>query len=453
MDGINAQMGHVQKLSDELQGLADASGAVRSEDQQRAQFILNELNEALGTEYTMVDGVIQQYTTLKDTINDVIQAKLANSLVEAANADYVAAIQSEAEALENLGLKEQDYRNQLSITQQAEKEFAEAWVQYEKAIADTTAESDHIAMSSIYYMAEKRKAMDEEKALLDEKKTAYETAAGDYKNYYETIANYEDAQTAVLEGNYDRAVEILTEKGNTYSTYSGKVSKETAKVLDTLYKEAIDAGLEAQRTKKNFENGVEGYTKEMVTEAEKGYESALEAYANAYADAEGIGGDLGDGLSNGMENKRSGLVSKAKSLVSGILAAMRQEADSNSPARKTIDFGEDVGAGAEIGIENKTDDVKRAATDQAAAILDAYNEQELAGQKALRNVADQQASRSTSSHMAAANANGPVLERILKAIEAGQVLALDGELLVGGTIDKTDRRLGQRRILVERGAL
>lgn len=454
MGGITSQMGYVSSLATELQGLATASGLVKQKDQERVNFILNELNSALGTEYELTGNVITQYSDLKNNIDAVIQAKLANSLLEAANADYVAAIQNEAGALENLNIKEQEYRAQLDFNTQKEQEYtAQRETLYQRLegarFANNTFE-ESMLLAQIGRLDADMKACEDN---LAEKKEAYDQAAIDYGNYHNTIANYEEAQTAILSGNTDKAVDLLAEKGGAYGNYSSTVDKETAKVLDTLYKEAIDAGIEAQRTKKNFEDGVDGYTKDMVTEADKGYQDALDEFANAYADAESVGEDLGGGLSGGMENKRSSLYSKARSLVSGIISAMRKEADSHSPARKTIDFGEDVGEGAEIGIDNKTDDVKRAATRQASAILDAYNSQEVAGQRALRNVADQQSARQLTGQMAAAVANGPMLERILAAIEKGQVLLLDGDTLVGGTAGKMDNTLGQRHVLVGRGAL
>lgn len=455
--GITAEMGHVSDLATELQGLADASGRVKEKDQERAAFILNELNNALGTEYQMTGGVIQQYDELKTSIDAVIQAKLANSLLEAGNADYIAAIQNEAGALENLNLKEQDYQNQLSITDQKRQELVQAEAEYAAARAayaeSYSVEAEREMIAAAANVGAKRQALNDEEAILAEKKTAYDQSAADYSNYYNTIKNYEEAQTAALSGNYDKTVELLTDKSAVYGTYSEKVDEETAQVLNALKKEAIDAGLEAQRTKKNFEDGVDGYTEEMVKEAEDSYQRALDAYADAYADAESVGDDMGDGLSDGLENNRLGLYAKAKNMVSGIIAAMREAADSHSPSRKTIAFGEDMGEGAEIGIENTTGDVERAATRQASAILDAYSSQEVAGQKALRHVADQQSARQITGQMAAATANGPVLDRILAAIEKGQVLLLDGNTLVGATAGKMDNTLGQRQVMVGRGAL
>ena len=450
ISGILAESDHVSDLAAELQGLANASGAVKKKDQERAQFILNELNEALGTEYKMVDGVIVQYKDLKKSIDEVIQSKLANSLIEAANADYVAAIQNEADALDDVGRKRTDYEAQLERVKNMETEYASF---YDSIMEQMKYADETTSYSLMQSLVKKEKALNTEKGLLADKEKAYNDATTTYGNYYNTIANYEEAQAAALSGNYEKVKDLLVKKGTAHGEYSDTVDEETAKVLDTLYKEAIDAGVEADRTKRNFENGVNGYTKQMVTEAEKAYKDALYKFSTAYADAEGVGEDLGAGLSGGMENKRSSLLTKARSLVTGIINAMRKEADSHSPARKTIDFGEDVGEGAEIGIDNKTKDVKRAATDQASAILDAYRAEEVNAQRALRSVAEQQTARHTSGQMSAATANLGILEEILGAIRDGKRIFIDGDTLVGATADKMDNALGRRRALTSRGAI
>lgn len=448
--GITSQMKYVGDLAEELKGLANASGEVKKKDQARAQFILNELNNALGTEYKMVDGVIQKYNELESSIQNVIRTKKANALLEASSEAYTAAVQEEATAMENLSLKQQDYQHQLEVTNKARETYEQAYAEHKANIGKMTL--DQLKMSSLH-IGSLDQDLKREEEILAEKKTAYEDSAGHYGQVYNTIATYEDAQAAILEGNYQKAVDILSKKGGAYGNYSDKVDTETAKVLDTLYKEAIDAGLKAKLTKANFEKGVDGYTKEMVDEADKGYKDAMDAFSTAYADAEAVGGDLGDGLNAGMEDKRSTLLEKARSLVSGIIGAMRDEADSNSPAKKTIEFGEDVGEGAVIGVENKTKDVKRAGTRQAAALMDAYREQEVGAQKALRHVAEQQTARQATVQRVAASTNSPVLEKILTAIEKGQILTIDGDALVGATADRMDNALGRRRTLATRGAI
>ena len=70
-----AETAHIQSLSDELEGLADANGVVADKDKARAQFILNELNKALGTEYALTGNQISNYQELAGSIDQVIQKK------------------------------------------------------------------------------------------------------------------------------------------------------------------------------------------------------------------------------------------------------------------------------------------------------------------------------------------------------------------------------------------
>jgi hypothetical protein len=449
---VTAEMGHVQDLADELRSLADASGKVKEKDQERVNFILGELNEALGTEYTMVDGVIKKYKNLKENIDQVIQSKLADALLETANADYVAAVQAKDEALGRVVATEKEYQAQKQKTSEVEAEYLAQKELIDQRLQDGSyinnhylMEQDNMRLSNLAYNLE------EEKGLLADKESKYTEAAGKYGEYVNTINTYEEAQAAVLAGNTQTAVDLLAKKGGAYVEYSDKVDEETGKVLNKLYQEAIDAGIEAERTKKNFEDGVDGYTEEMVKEAEQAYQDAMDAYATAYADAEGVGNDLGDGMVAGMEDKRSSLLQKAKSLVKGIIDAFRKEADSHSPSRKMIAFGEDMGEGAEIGLEEKTDDILKTAKHQVQAMLEVYNgnDNSAAVQQNLTAVE----SRYQAQAAQAAATSAAQLDKILAAIERGQILTIDGKALVGATAGNMDNTLGQRRALAARGAV
>lgn len=455
VDGITSQMGYITSLKDELLTLADSSGKVQEKDRERVNFILSELNKALDTEYTMTDGIVQKYDELKKNIDAVINSKTANALLEASNADYVLAIQEEDKALQNLVLAEKDYQGQLesSKTKIAEYE-AEREELHKKRIEGVGILTDSEQMALYSQINALSSAINDEKNLLETKKQNYDKAASDYSYYSNTIMNYEEAQAAALQGNYDKALDLLKGKSDGYHEHTQEVDKATGAALDALFKEAVDAGVAAQRAKTNFENGVSGYTGEMVAEAAEGYNKAMNAYANAYADAEGVGKDLGDGLKDGMEGKRGALLTKARNLVSGIISAMREAADSNSPSKETMDFGLDMGEGTEIGLEKSTKDILNAARKQVRGILTTYRDEgEEAGPQVLRSVSSRAISRNDQALQTFANSNASKLDKILAAIERGQVLTIDGKALVGATADKTDSSLGQKRALVARGAV
>jgi hypothetical protein len=449
---IQAQMGHVQSLADELRTLADASGRVKEEDEARVNFILGELKEALGEEYTLTDGVIQNYDNLKESIDKVIQSKTVNSMLDAKNADYVAALDAEAGALTTLKLAAEDYYGSYD---ELHKRIGEAWDKYEAAQQEY-AKWANVPLAEAYFKNEMDAAWESWLNLhniVGKKKDALDKAAQDYEMYDKTIKDYEEAQRLALAGNTAEALELLKSKGDALHKYSGEVDAATQEAVDSLFREAVEMGKAAKEARTSFEAGVKDYTKEMVDEAEKGYQDALDAYANAYADAELIGEDLGEGLSDGMETKRSPLIGKAKSLVNSILDAMDKAADRNSPSKKTMAFGEDLGEGAEIGLESTTKDLLGTARKQVRGLLDAYQDEgEDAGPQALRSVSAQAASKSNQFLQSFANSSGSKLDKILAAIERGQVLVLDGDAVVGGTADRMNRKLGQDRELVARGA-
>lgn len=434
--GISSQMGHVQSLAAELQTLADKTGKVNETDQARVQFILGELNEALGTEYTMVDGVVQKYGELKKNIDGVIQSKTANALLEAGNADYVLALQNETQAWENLKLAEKDHEAQLEVVKQKEEELAAA----RSTLAGNATRENAMR---VYHL---QGDLETEKVILGEKKAAYDQAAVDYGTYSTTINNYEDAQAAALEGNYQKAMDLLQGKSEGYSQHADVVDQETKRVLDSLYKEAVDAGIAAENTKQNFENGVTGYTQEMVDEANKGYEEALAAYGDAYADAKGVGEDMGGGLADGLENKRTSVLGKIRSIVSAAISAARKEADSHSPSKKMIAFGEDMGEGAAIGLENKTKDVVRTARDQVQQTMDAYRQPVPQMLTPTRSSSSEDAARALFDNAELVAKLDGIYERLGRLQMVTQTGALVAEI-----IDDVDAQLSGRQRLVARG--
>lgn len=436
MSGIDAQMGHVSDLATELQGLADASGNVQEKDRARAEFILGQLNEALGTEYEMVDGVIQQYDTLTASIEEVIQKKTANALLEAANADYITALQNEATAYEAVELAQKNYDAQLETTQEKYQTYLDKNKEYQDAIVSGLYDADSLASFKqraqdawdIYYR--EMGVLGETQAKLNETKDAY-------RDYRDTILNYEDAQVAALEGSYQEAQEILLGKKNAYEDYSANIDLETAKVLKTLADEAIQAGIEAQKFNKNWEKGTDGVFQTLVTDADDVYAEALSKFANAYADAMGVGSDFGEGLSDGLDSRRQTFLQKAAGMISSAISAMRQAADSHSPSRKTMALSEDMGDGSVLGIEKSTPKVVAAAKKQTNAVLAAYS-----GEAAF-SVATQLSSVSARSSAAPALSGGNVealLTQILHKLDLG--VYLDGKTLVGKLAGQMDAELG-----------
>lgn len=96
-----AELARLEDMADELAGLADANGNVEEANRGRAAYILGEFNEAMGTEYTLVDGQIQKYGELKSSIYDTIDAMQAKIVLSAYEDMLTEAVKRQAEAQQN----------------------------------------------------------------------------------------------------------------------------------------------------------------------------------------------------------------------------------------------------------------------------------------------------------------------------------------------------------------
>lgn len=452
---LQSNMSYVSDLADELQGLADANGRVQESDETRVQFILNELNEALGTEYKMVDGVIQKYGDLKDNIDLLIQSKSANAMLEFKSTDYVMALDAANNAFADFQSKQSEYYALLDDQQLKEAEYLAAKKDYESKKAYYASEtSRHVAEEAYGELLATEQALENAKKKTEGFKEEYDKSATNYYNHYDTIQTYREAEEAAIEGNYQKVIELLSGESAAFVEYTDGIDEQAKRELDILYKKAFDMGLAASEAREKFRKGMDGYTEDTVKEAEQGYADAFKEWENAYRDAVSVGEDLGEGASQGLDNTTSTFIIRARAMMANAIAAMRAEADSNSPSKETMSLGEDMGAGAKIGLEKSTDDVVTAAEKQVKGVLDAYSDASDQSTQALfRSIDSRRSARQTESFAAMTDGTSSKLDKILAAIERGQILTIDGEKFVGGTYDTYDKKLGQKRNLVARGAL
>ena len=445
--GIDAQASHLSDLIDELDKYVDKNGEVNDADQDRVNFILNEYANATGEEIEMVDGIIKNYDNLRDKIREVIDAKTANSMIEARNADYVSAIEKETEAWDALSLAQGEYEEASAAASKSGAELAAAELEMNEAIKSGLAAEIE---QRNYVLDEKKKQHSEDMKRLKEAESAYYESQNNYKLYKDTIVKYEEAMSQVQKGNYKSAIDMMRSKGSAVNTYTEAVESSEKKVLKTLQKEATDAKIYADMVKYNFEHGVSGYTSKMVLEAESGYKKALSAFKNAQSDAENVGKNLGKGLAAGIKKTMSDVSSAAVSSVNAAIHAAKVTADIRSPSHKMQRLGEYMGEGLQVGIESKTKSLTDSAREQMEQLLSAYIDSNNSTQHAYETV-QAAARQSNNINIPEPVDTLPILNKILTAIEKGQIIALDSDAIVGGTVSKMNTALGKQRILNARG--
>ena len=141
LDTSTGEISILQAEADELRNITDENGKVKEGYENRAQYILNELNSALGTEYKMNDGIISQYQDLKDNIDQLIAKKKAEAMLDAYKGEYAEAMKKKAEAvntLTDLYQKLNDKQNEVASTPFAEAQKQQDIKKINKLIGDQT---------------------------------------------------------------------------------------------------------------------------------------------------------------------------------------------------------------------------------------------------------------------------------------------------------------------------
>lgn len=119
-----------KNLLKELKLIVDANGKVKSGYEERAAFILSQLNDAYGTEYKLVDGQIEKYNELVDSLEVIIEKKKLEILLESKKEAYARALQEEQTATNNLIEAEKDLRTEKEKSEAIVKQLQTATERY-----------------------------------------------------------------------------------------------------------------------------------------------------------------------------------------------------------------------------------------------------------------------------------------------------------------------------------
>ena len=201
-------------------------------------------------------------------------------------------------------------------------------------------------------------------------------------------------------------------------------------------------------------NSVASWGSNMVSKAKSGMTNVVNAVVNTLKGLPkkvlSIGGDLVTGLWNGVNNKLTWLKNKIKSFTNSVLSSIKSFFGVNSPSKETAWIGDMLDQGLAKGVLDNAKDPIKAMQQVSGSVLDAAQD-DIDGLSLERSLRQR-----TVTGAAAASTESVLstkLDKILTAIERGQVLMLDGDALVGATASRMDNKLGQRRALAARGAV
>lgn len=446
-----AEVSHVQSLSDELKTLADANGVVADKDKARAQFILNELNNALGTEYTMTGNQISNYQQLAGSIDEVIRKKQAELILKAQEEAYTAAIIGRQDAELQLAQATTDLIN-------LENEQAEVYARQQEILAEVkNGNTEHI--NELYDLATRYSELQTE---IDNTNAAYQTAADQVDQYTYDVTAYTDNMTAALNGDYDQIQYKSWETAKAEGTATNQASKEVsanAKNATNAWMGELGSML-SQTTGMNVEfkdagNGmVQAYVNgqkygqaapanQVKAMGQQMHNQMTQIQRTMRTDGTYAAQGVGNGINSGSGYAYGAMSGFASTLVSRFKSIFKI----SSPSKVMAQMGEYMVEGIAEGIEDKADVAIGAVEDLSNDLTAAMNPTIGGSYSAMVSGGG---ITSVGSAMTSEAGILNLLSRYLPEL-ANRDVTLDGDTIVGKLAPKYNKQFGRLDTLTARG--
>lgn len=409
---VEGEYQHYSELADELEELVDANGNVKAGYEDRVNFIVTTLNQAVGTELALVDGVIENYKEEKDAIDALIESKKAEAILSANQEKYNEAVKGQDEALKNLLSTQGVYKQNQEELKQLEAE---------KAKLDATSLDDYIKQNNLMgqaavaadllaqEQADLNNKIAETKGAIGESRFAMAEAEKTYVGFQSTIQNYEGLSAAIISGDSEKISVALANMQNDFITAETGTRKTLEQQLAdfeeqyALMKDAVNdgSGLVTQEMVDGMADMVDKAKKEL-DKAPSEFSSSANTAMKAYGDAAGsqsnqtyvigktnlirksaedglkptgaektAGENFGQGYGDGILSKSPYANTQAAQMGSGAVNSLNNEIDAHSPSRKTTTSGENFGQGFINGMENKTSAIWNKAKSLAQKAIEA----------------------------------------------------------------------------------
>ena len=404
-ESVNASLAeneHIKTLADSLMSLADEDGRVTDANKARAEFILNQLNSALGTEYKMTGNQIQNYKDLQSEIYKTIEAKKLEILMSAQEEKYKNAIQNKDKAEADMATAWANGAYALDLIAEKQEKIKE--IQEELIALNNDANASDFEITQ---KGEELVRLNEQiDALKETNKTAIETynkASEEYKNYANDIITYESASTMALAGQTDAAIDYLSKQNGAFLTASAakeKYANDSQRALTELgnqylgslqatsiafeqyLKNPSDATLNYLKTALNNLSSAKQEFEKAGGDSAKGFVNSMNGIEISFKpfldkikaqeeDFKANGKYIPLGIAQGIEDGKPSAITAAIKMIADILTATRNAAEIKSPSRLfKREVGKYIPLGTAGGITENTNSVVKAAVNMVDKTVD-----------------------------------------------------------------------------------
>ena len=333
-DSSSAEAAKMQGLVDMLNECVDSNGALKEGMEERANYALNELNNALGTEYTMEQLLNEGWENMRENILGVIEAQRYQSLMNTYWEQWEDAQANMGDTMKDLITSYQDLNAMTDVYNQTMEGASKA------AFADLT---DEMLKSELG---------------LDDLETAYNDNSVAFSRMIEEQSVAEAARMAEADGNYTRAAEIL-------DTYA-KTRQLTAEAQTIAAKKASEAeilALEQMLTEM-------GYSADEVKTLMSNITTDMDLSAKMAEIGQNGASSFGTSFTNTWNSNKGGIFGLVDDLTYGI----RHKLGIASPSKVFKSIGKFTSQGFGEGFDKEFKNTKKTFMDDMDSLVDYSND-------------------------------------------------------------------------------
>jgi len=421
-----SQIENTQKLRNELSYLVDENGKVKKGYEARANFILGELNEALGTEYTMTEGIIGKYNELNGNIDELIQKKRVKAILDAQEPLYQEAInkqmqeanqiaelnnsildkQAEKQKIENELVKEYGTNWQKGASEAKDARATTYWIMeddinkkqkllngYEKSYNEHT--NTIVNYENNMTLASSKNAKDWAKIQTEIKESAGETyqekkkllekeEAGAKYHYESLLKKQKNGDKKVTEAQIkaakerveekEKEIKELTEVVDTRSPeYSSAIKNMSLKAMEMFSDDTEEYFGVSQEKYNNVVKGLRSKDPDIRKKAEKTAEEMLLKLKSKDDQYSKVGANVINGVINGIDDTSSSLFSKMSSLGTSMLDAFKIALHIKSPSRKFAKEARFIPSGVALGVKQNAKVAEKSVEELSNKMLKSFS--------------------------------------------------------------------------------
>lgn len=228
IQAIDREYAGYDALLTELQSITDENGNVKAGYEDRAKVITGELSNALGVEITMLDGQIQKYGEVVESIKEVITQKKAEALLSSMQDDMAKAYENSTKALES-------YKDATKVAADAKKNLEEAQDRVNKVEEQW---GDSTAPAAVKAQTEANNALADAQKAYDDASASMQGAKSSLEDLTTEVNNYDALMEAVASGDTARIEDAMNALITSYRSYTSEALASSEETRKSLYDQA-----------------------------------------------------------------------------------------------------------------------------------------------------------------------------------------------------------------------